>query len=51
VLAVMVGISVHLLDQIIANAGLLLHFPPALTALFPGLALILVANLWLRKIP
>jgi len=51
VLAVMVGISVHLLDQIVANAGLLLHFPPALTALSPGLALILVANLWLRKIP
>lgn len=51
VLAVMVGISVYLLDQIISNAGLLLHFPPALTALFPGLALILIANIWLRRIP
>jgi lipopolysaccharide export system permease protein len=46
----MVGISVYLLDQIIANAGLLLHFPPALTALFPGLTLILIANFWLRRI-
>ena len=51
VLSVVVGISVYLLDQIISNAGLLLHFPPALTALFPGLALILIANLWLRRIP
>ena len=50
VFAVMAGISVYLLDQIIANAGLLLHFSPAFTALSPGLALILVANIWLRRI-
>ncbi len=51
VLATMVGISVYLLDQIIANAGLLLHLNPALTALFPGLILIVFANFWLRRIP
>tara|TARA_B100000686_G_scaffold253311_1_gene264259 strand:+ start:2515 stop:3588 length:1074 start_codon:yes stop_codon:yes gene_type:complete len=51
VFAVMAGMSVYLLDQIIANIGLLLHFPPPLTALFPGVSLIIVANIWLRKIP
>ncbi len=51
VLATMVGICVYLLDQIIANAGLLLHLNPALTALFPGLVLIVFANFWLRRIP
>ncbi|TFH12065.1 MAG: LPS export ABC transporter permease LptG [Nitrosomonadales bacterium] len=51
VLAVLVGMSVYLLDQIIANAGLLLHLSPALTALFPGFALILLANSWLQRIP
>tara|TARA_Y100001936_G_scaffold252558_1_gene312727 strand:+ start:12887 stop:13960 length:1074 start_codon:yes stop_codon:yes gene_type:complete len=51
VFSVMAGISVYLLDQIIANIGLLLHFPPILTALFPGIALIIVANIWLRTIP
>jgi len=50
VLAAMVGIGVYLLDQIIANAGLLLHLNPALIALFPGLALIALANFWLRRI-
>lgn len=50
VFAIMAGIGVYLLDQIIANAGLLLHLSPAFTALFPGLTLILVANIWLRKI-
>ena len=50
VLAAMVGIGVYLLDQIIANAGLLLHLNPALIALFPGLALIVLANFWLRRI-
>jgi len=51
VLAALVGICVYMLDQIIANAGLLLHLNPALTALFPGLALIVLANFWLRRIP
>ncbi len=50
VLAALVGICVYMLDQIIANAGLLLHLNPALTALFPGLALIVLANFWLRRI-
>lgn len=50
VLAALIGVGVYLLDQIIANAGLLLHFNPLLTALLPGLALIAMANLWLRRV-
>ncbi|SOD40624.1 LPS export ABC transporter permease LptG [Nitrosovibrio sp. Nv4] len=50
VLASMLGISVYLFDQIVANAGLLLHLNPALTALLPGLVLIALAGLWLRRI-
>lgn len=50
VLAAMLGISVYLFDQIISNAGLLLHMNPALTALSPGLVLTAVAVLWLRRI-
>jgi lipopolysaccharide export system permease protein len=50
VLAAMLGIGVYLFDQIMANAGLLLHINPALTALSPGLVLTAVAVLWLRRI-
>ena len=50
VLASMLGISIYLLDQVIANAGLLLHLDPALTALSPGLLLIILANFWLRRV-
>jgi lipopolysaccharide export system permease protein len=50
VLASMLGISVYLFDQIIANAGLLLRLNPALTALLPGLLLVALASLWLRRI-
>lgn len=50
VLASMLGMSVYLLDQIIANAGLLLRLNPALIALFPGLMLIALASLWIRRI-
>jgi lipopolysaccharide export system permease protein len=50
VLASMLGISVYLFDQIVANAGLLLHLNPALTALLPGLLLVALASLWLRRI-
>lgn len=50
VFASMLGISVYLFDQIIANVGLLLHLNPALTALFPGLMLTFLASLWLRRI-
>ncbi|MDP1559446.1 MAG: LPS export ABC transporter permease LptG [Nitrosomonas sp.] len=45
-----IGIVVYLLDQIIANAGLLLSLNPAFVALFPGLTMILLALLWLRRI-
>ncbi len=50
VFAAITGIIVYLLDQIIANIGLLLQLNPALTALFPGLIMILLAMLWLRRI-
>lgn len=50
VFASMLGISIYLFDQIIANAGLLLHLNPALSALFPGLMLIAVAYFWLQRI-
>ncbi|SFD89385.1 LPS export ABC transporter permease LptG [Nitrosomonas sp. Nm166] len=49
VFATLIGIAVYLLDQIIANAGLILRFNPALIALVPGLLMILLANLWLRR--
>lgn len=50
VFASMLGMCVYLFDQIIANVGLVLHFNPALTALFPGLTLICLASFWLRRI-
>lgn len=50
VFASMLGISVYLFDQIVANTGLLLHLNPALVALFPGLLLIGLANWWLRRV-
>ena len=50
VFAAITGIIVYLLDQIIANAGLLLNLNPALTAICPGLIMILLAMLWLRRI-
>jgi lipopolysaccharide export system permease protein len=50
VFAALIGVGVYLLDQIIANAGLLLHLNPLLTALLPGLALIALASLWLRRV-
>jgi lipopolysaccharide export system permease protein len=46
----MLGMSVYLFDQIFANAGLLLRMNPALVALVPGLMLIAIASLWLRRI-
>ncbi|HBZ29565.1 MAG TPA: LPS export ABC transporter permease LptG [Nitrosomonas nitrosa] len=50
VLASIVGVSVYLLDQIIANAALLLHLNPVLISLLPSLTLITLAILWLRRI-
>ena len=51
VLAGVTGIAVYLLDQIIANAGLLLDLSPALVALVPGVLLIFIAKIWLQRIP
>lgn len=49
IFATLIGMAVYLLDQIIANAGLILHLNPALVALGPGFAIIILANLWLRR--
>jgi len=49
IFATLIGMGVYLLDQIIANAGLILHFNPALVALGPGFTIIILANLWLRR--
>ncbi len=49
ILATLIGMAVYLLDQIIANAGLILHINPALVALAPGFTMILLANLWLSR--
>lgn len=50
VFATMLGISVYLFDQIIANTGLLLQLNPAFIALSPGLLLIGLAGFWLRRV-
>lgn len=34
ILAAVIGVSVYLLDQIVANAGLLLHMNPVLTSIY-----------------
>ncbi len=47
VLATLTGIGVFLLDQILANAGLILNLNPMLVALTPGLLLIGAAWYWL----
>ncbi len=49
VFAALIGIAVYLVDQIIANVGLILRLNPAFIALMPSLTMIIVANLWLRK--
>ena len=49
VFAALIGIAVYLLDQIIANIGLILDLNPAFIALVPGLIMILLASLWLNR--
>ena len=49
VVAGLAGIGVYLLEQISANAGLLLDLNPALVAMLPGTALLCLAALWLRR--
>lgn len=50
VLAGLSGIAVYLLDQIIANAGLLLNVNTAVTALLPGTLLICLAVILVRRV-
>ena len=49
IFATLIGMGVYLLDQIIANAGLILNLNPALVALGPGFTIIILANIWLRR--
>ena len=49
VFASLIGIAVYLLDQIIANTGLILQLNPALIALAPGFTMIILAQLWLNR--
>ncbi|MFT5350489.1 MAG: lipopolysaccharide export system permease protein [Gammaproteobacteria bacterium] len=49
VLAGITGICVYLLDQIVANVGLLLDLSFPLVALAPGLLLIWLAVVWLQR--
>lgn len=50
ILAAIIGVGVYLLDQIIANAGLLFHLNLALTSILPSLTLMTLAIFWLRRI-
>lgn len=50
VLAGITGICVYLLDQIVANVGLLLDLSFPLVALAPGLLLIWLAIAWLQRL-
>src|SRR5690606_28958577 len=45
VLAAAIGLGIFLLDQLAANAGLLLSLPPALTGIGPA-AVLLAASVW-----
>ena len=49
IFATLIGMAVYLLDQIIANAGLILDLNPALVALGPGFTILILANIWLRR--
>lgn len=49
--AALIGIGIYLLDQIIANVGLLWHLNPLLIGIFPGLTLIVLSSFWLLRTP
>ncbi|BBL33945.1 lipopolysaccharide export system permease [Nitrosomonas stercoris] len=49
VLAAVVGVSIYLLDQIIANVGLVLQLNPMLVSVAPGSILIVIATYWLLR--
>lgn len=51
VLASVTGIMVYLLDQIFSNTGLILKLNPSFIALTPGIMLIWIARVWLRRVP
>lgn len=49
VFATLIGIAVYLLDQIIANTGLILRVNTTVIALIPSFVMILIASFWLRR--
>ncbi|MGG7055174.1 LPS export ABC transporter permease LptG [Nitrosomonas sp. ANs5] len=49
VVAALMGIGIYLLDQIIANVGLLLQLNPIMVSITPGLTLVVVAAYWLLR--
>jgi lipopolysaccharide export system permease protein len=49
VLAALVGVSIYLLDQIIANVGLVLQLNPIVVSIAPGSILIVIATYWLLR--
>lgn len=49
VFAALIGVAVYLIDQIIANVGLIMHVNPTAIALVPSLTMIMAAIVWLRR--
>ncbi|SDY74073.1 lipopolysaccharide export system permease protein [Nitrosomonas halophila] len=49
VVAALMGIGIYLLDQIIANVGLLLQLNPIMVSITPGLILVVIAAYWLLR--
>jgi len=49
ILAALLGISIYLLDQIIANIGLVFQLNPMAVSIAPGIFLIVVATYWLLR--
>jgi len=49
ILAALIGISIYLFDQIIANIGLVFQLNPVIVSVAPGLILIAIATHWLLR--
>lgn len=49
ILAALMGISIYLFDQIIANIGLVFQLNPIVVSVAPGMSLIAVATYWLLR--
>ncbi len=49
VLAALMGISIYLFDQIVANIGLVFQLNPLVVSIAPGITLIVIATYWLLR--